>query len=70
MTDWEAKQEVAVINSMSLAAVQVLYNVDTREEAIWGVLESVEFESGYDYTEAELEEERRYLCASQGLSRY
>ncbi|MBX9187413.1 MULTISPECIES: hypothetical protein [Bacteroides] len=70
MTDWEAKQEVAVINSMSLAAVQVLYNVDTREEAIRGVLESVEFESGYDYTEAELEEERRYLCASQGLSRY
>lgn len=70
MTDLEARQEIAEINSMSLEAVQVLCNVDTKDEAIQGVLESIEVESEYDYTENELEEERGCLCLSQGLSRY
>lgn len=70
MTDLEARQEIAEINSMSLEAVQVLYNVDTKDEAIQGVLESIEVEPEYDYTENELEEERSCLCLSQGLSRY
>lgn len=70
MTDLDARQEIAEINSMSLRAVQVLYNVDTKDEAIQGVLESIESEPEYDYTENELEEEREYLCMSQGLSRY
>lgn len=71
MKDLDARLEIAEINSMSLQAVQVLYNVDTREEAIQGVLESIESE--------EEEEEEEYeddgmdydaLCMSQGLSRY
>lgn len=70
MTDLEARQEISVINSMSLEAVQVLYNVDTKDEAIQGVLESIEVKPEYDYTENELEAERTYLCMSQGLSRY
>lgn len=61
----DARLEIAEINSMSLQAVQVLYNVDTREEAIQGVLESIESEEyeddGMDYDA---------LCMSQGLSRY
>lgn len=69
MTDLEARQEIAEINSMSLEAVQVLYNVDTKDEAVQGVLEAIEVEPEYDYTEEELEEERIYLCISQGLSR-
>lgn len=70
MTEQEAKREIAEINSMSLEAVQVLYNVDTVEEAVRGVLESVEVEQDYDYTDYELEREREYLCASQGLARF
>lgn len=70
MTDLDAREEIAEINSMSLEAVQLLYNVDTKDEAIQGVLESVEPESDYDYTDEELEEERTNLCLSQGLSRY
>lgn len=70
MTDLEARQEIAEINSMSLQAVQVLYNVDTKDEAIQGVLESIESEPEYAYADDELESEREYLCMSQGLSRY
>lgn len=70
MTDLEARQEIAEINSMSLEAVQVFYNVDTKDEAIQGVIESIKFEPEYDYTENELEAERTFLCLSQGLSRY
>lgn len=70
MTDLEAREEIARINSMSLEAVQVLYNVDTKDEAIQGVLESIEVEPEYDYTDSELEEERELICMSQGLSRY
>lgn len=67
MKDLDARLEIAEINSMSLQAVQVLYNVDTKEEAIQGVLESIESEEeeyeddGMDYDA---------LCMSQGLSRY
>lgn len=70
MKDLDARLEIAEIYSMSLAEVQVLYNVDTKEEAIQGVLESIESEEAYDYTGNELEEERLYLCISQGISRY
>lgn len=70
MTDLEVRQEIAKINSMSLEAVQVLYNVDTKDEAIQGVLESIEPEIVYDYTDDELEKERECLCMSLGLSRY
>lgn len=70
MTTEEAKREIAEINAMSMAAVLALYNVDTVEEAVRGVLESVEAEQDYDYTEDELERERAYLCASQGLARF
>lgn len=69
MTDLEARKEIAKINSLSLSAVQVLYNVDTKEEAIQVVLETIEVEPEYDYTDDELEAEREYLCMSQGLSR-
>lgn len=67
MKDLDARLEIAEINSMSLAEVQVLHNVDTKEEAIQGVLESIESEEeeyeddGMDYDA---------LCLSQGLSRY
>lgn len=70
MTEEEARREIAEINLMSLEAVQALYTVDTVEEAVRGVLESVEAEQEYDYTDEELEAERAYLCASQGLARF
>ena len=70
MTNLEARQEIAKIKSMELEEVQKLYNVDTKDEAIQGVLESIEVEPEYDYTESELEAERTFLCMSQGLSRY
>lgn len=70
MTDWEASEEIAEINAISLEAVQEIYGVDTKEEAIRGIRESVETLAEYDYTEDELEAERDYLCLSQGLSRY
>lgn len=70
MTDWEASEEIAEINAISLEAVQEIYGVDTKEEAIRQVEDSVETLAEYDYTEDELEAERDYLCLSQGLSRY
>ena len=72
MTEQEAIQEIAEINSMSLETVCRLYNVDTRNEAVLGVLEAIDTPGGqeWDYTDAELEAERACLCASQGLARY
>lgn len=71
MTESEARREIAEINSMSLEAVQKFYNVDTRDEAVLGVLEAITpAAEAEDYTEAELEAERSYFCASQGLARY
>lgn len=66
MKDLDARLEIAEINSMSLQAVQVLYNVDTREEAIQGVLESIESESDYEDDDMDYDT----LCEVQGLSRY
>lgn len=70
MTEWEAREEIAEIKAMSLEAVQEIYYVDTKEEAIRGVEESVETIAEFDYEDGELEAERDYLCLSQGLSRY
>lgn len=70
MNKHEAESEIAEINAMSLSTIQVIYNVDTREEAIQGVLESMEIEETFDYTHAELEAERDDLCRLQGISRY
>lgn len=66
MKDLDARLEIAEINSMSLQAVQVLYNVDTKEEAIQGVLESIESEEEYEDDGMDYDA----LCMSQGLSRY
>lgn len=66
MTNLEARLEIVEINSMSLATIQVLYNVDTREEAIQGVLESIEPESSYEDDGMDYDA----LCAVQGLARY
>ena len=66
MKDLDARLEIAEINSMSLATIQVLYNVDTREEAIQGVLESIEPESSYEADGMDYDA----LCAVQGLARY
>ena len=71
MTKEEAKQEITAINALDPEAVQTFYNVDTKEEAIRGVLEAVdEPEPEFDYTDSELRDERDFLCSSQGLSRY
>lgn len=66
MKDLDARLEIAEINSMSLAEVQVLYSVDTKEEAIQGVLESIESEEEYEDDGMDYDA----LCAVQGLSRY
>lgn len=66
MKDLDARLEIAEINSMSLAEVQVLYNVDTKEEAIQGVLESIESEEEYEDDGMDYDA----LCSVQGLSRY
>lgn len=67
MTESEARREIAEISSMSLEAVQKFYNVDTKDEAVLGVLEAITPEAeAEDCTEAE----RSSLCASLGLARY
>lgn len=66
MKDLDARLEIAEINSMSLAEVQVLYSVDTKEEAIQGVLESIESEEEYEDDGMDYDA----LCSVQGLSRY
>lgn len=70
LTKREAEREIAEIKAMSPEAVMELYNVDTVEEAVRGVLESVGADEEYDYADGELEQEREYLCASQGLARF
>lgn len=66
MKDLDARLEIAEINSMSLAEVQVIYNVDTKEEAVQGLLESIEPESDYEDDGIDYDA----LCAVQGLARY
>lgn len=68
MKDLDARLEIAEINSMSLAEVQVLHNVDTKEEAIQGVLESIESEEEEEYEDDGMDYDA--LCLSQGLPIY
>lgn len=68
----ELQSELEYINTLSEQDVCAIYNVDYKHEAIQAIQDEIAslYETSFDYTYEELEQERTALCMSLGISRY
>ena len=68
----ELQSELRYIKTLSEQEACRLYNVDCKQEAIEAIQDEIAsiYETGFDYTDEELEQERTALCMSLGISRF